>query len=161
MVAALDSLESGKLDVLSFLGEQLHAEQSHSWSRWAALAALHAGLLVVAVETSGWARALTALLGVGLAVIWLAIQKRSREYVERWKPLFHSYRRRQQLLWTEEKDSSGDGRKWSSTELAGLVPWGLLVPWLILVLLGLTTMRPNAPLQPPSGAGAPEESTQR
>ena len=78
------------LDVLTFLGGQLHSEQSHFWSRWAALAALHAGLLVMAGETSGWARMLTALVGMCPAVVWLTIQNKSRKYVERWKPYFHS-----------------------------------------------------------------------
>ena len=149
LVAALDdAAQQGKLEVLSFLADQLHGEQSHYWSRFAALAALHAGLLVVAVETSGWARGLTSLLGIGLALVWLAIQERSREYVERWKPAFHSYRRKQRLRWkSERQDISSpeqiESRKWSSTKLAMLVPWALLVPWVILLVLALIDARPN------------------
>ncbi|MCC6909252.1 MAG: hypothetical protein IT430_15030 [Phycisphaerales bacterium] len=141
ILMTLDQLESsGKLDVLAFLGDQLHAEQSHYWNRWAALAALHAALLVVAVETSGWARTLTAVFGIGLAVVWIAIQARSREYVNRWKPFFHSYRRAQGLAWIGEQASAADSSKWASTEWAGLVPWGLLLPWVILAVLGIISI---------------------
>jgi hypothetical protein len=138
MLDALDSLASSdKLRVLSFLGEQLHAEQSHYWNRFAALAVLHAGLLVVGVEAPDWARVLTSLFGIGLAVVWILIQKRSRDYVERWKPAFHSYRREQRLLWNEESTKENKIGQWSSTKLAGLVPWALLLPWSVLLVLAL------------------------
>ena len=144
--ARLDQLgSSGKIDVLSFLGEQLHAEQSHYWSRWAALAALHAGLLVVSVETSGWARTLTALVGICLTIVWLRIQAKSRVYVERWKPFFHPYRRHQGLRFLGEPEG-GEARPKPSTKLAMTVPWALLLPWLVLVVLGLMDMQPSGPL---------------
>ena len=155
------------------MGEQLHAEQSHFWNRFAAFAALHAGLLIVAIETSGWARELTALLGIGLTVLWLAVQSKSREYVERWKAPFHEYRRKQRLLWRSEWKMRGvqlvdrnrmvqgeiDSRERSSTRLAILVPWALFLPWLILMWLATIDLWPKAPSQPTSTARAAADST--
>lgn len=66
----------------------------------------------------------------------LQASRKRRPTSETWKRYFHSCRKKQGLVWANESQS-GDDRKRPSTWWAGLVPWSLLLPWVILVLLGL------------------------
>lgn len=137
VAAMLEKLDDRRLERLSFLSEQLHAEQAHFWNRFAALAALHAGLLVVAVEVEGdWARLLVSMIGCTLVFLWVQIQLRSLSYAERWKPLFHLYRRQVGLRWKDERaEDAPAGGPASTTWLASSIPSSLALPWGILLLL--------------------------
>jgi hypothetical protein len=140
IIEAMGRISKGReLEGLSFLAAQLQAEQSHYWSRFAALAAIHAGLLVVTISEEIWVKLVMAVLGFLLAVVWIVIQKRSRRYVEYWKPAFHSYRRSLGLLLKDE-ELEKTKTTWSSTKVASVVPWVLLGPWIIIAVVAISKL---------------------
>jgi hypothetical protein len=96
---------------------------------------VNAGLFVVAFHLPHRASALIAVLGIASSLLWCAIQLRSKQYVQRWKPLFHFYRHRLGVLWRGEyeDDQVSTGSAFASTSFALAVPVIVLCVWLIVL----------------------------
>ena len=132
IVGYLDALgSSDALGPLTYITNLMQNEQSRFWNRFYSLTALHAGLFIVAVTVKGkWVTLATAVIGLGVAILWMKIHTRSRDYAERWKPAFDGYRQVHGIWWFRETDETKP--RWPSTRLAGMVPKVLLAAWSLL-----------------------------
>ena len=129
-----------RLGVLTFLATQWQGEQEHFWTRFAGMAALHAGLFVIAVQLPPLASAAIAVLGFLCGLLWCAIQLRSKHYVDRWKPMFHLYRRRLGLLWRGEDERNLNftrGSSFASTSFGLAAPVAILFCWNVVFVVAI------------------------
>ena len=119
-----------------FVHEQYVQQQAFYWQRFAAFAALHAGLFVLATSNSLTESWPIEWLGALLGLIWVLVQWASLHYVDRVKPQYHELRERMGIRYDDHW--LFNRRSLSSTDLALYGTLVLLLIW-ILVASGLVT----------------------
>jgi hypothetical protein len=152
-ILSLEKEVKDKLDLLSYLTEQVHREQEIYWSRFQGFAAIHAGSFVLVTSNVVEEKFVATLVGFFLGIAWIYVQWISLKYVDRPKRLYHWYRRSLGILWSYEynllknndlpnpKKNKPLLTKWidwiqrksrySSTDVGLMVPTGVIVLWLL------------------------------
>jgi hypothetical protein len=101
-ILSLEKEVKDKLDLLSYLTEQVHREQEIYWSRFQGFAAIHAGSFVLVTSNVVEEKFVATLVGFFLGIAWIYVQWISLKYVDRPKRLYHWYRRSLGILWSYE-----------------------------------------------------------
>lgn len=113
-----------------------HQEQAHFWSRFTAFATLHAGIFIFATATNVLDRPiatiLIAIVGIILAAIWAEVLRLSLHYVNRWKPEYHATRAKLNFHFPDENTTDP---RYSSTDLALIVPYAVLAIWAAQIVI--------------------------
>lgn len=94
---------------------------------------MHAGLLVIATTQTAKAIMTIVYLGIGLSIIWMAIQWRSLNYANKHKIKY--YQLTEELGLEERRGKSAWNwleQRTSSTDLASVVPIVVVIVWLWL-----------------------------
>lgn len=141
--------QEGKLDLLTFLNDQVLREQEIFWLRFGSFAAVHAGALVLVTSEVVQAKWWLAAVGFALALAWSYVQWISLKYADRPKKLYHWYRRSLGIFWPYEYAPDQDVAsisRWrrmvdaiqrvqlvSSTDIGILIPIGVAVLWFIVM----------------------------
>jgi hypothetical protein len=132
----MDPINEEKYRRVELFQDAVHQQQHFFWNRFTAFATLHAGLFVVAttVQARFIPRTIILVLGIGLSLMWAAIQWRSLQYVDQPKIRYYELARALDLVPREDASD----RRSSSTDWAFWSVIPVVLVWLVLLYVALT-----------------------